>query len=78
MSVFNSDNLTVGEHKIIINFKISKEGEIVNINVNHDNSHIVNEIKRALKTFKKMKPGIVNGKPVGVLYSFPLNVVIYE
>lgn len=78
LSVFNSDNLRVGKHKIITTFKISKEGKIVDIIVHHSNSNIVNEISRALNTFRKMKPGIVNGKPVNVLYSFPLYIEIPE
>jgi len=71
-SVFQSQNLPQGKHTVISTFKISKTGEITDIKVNYDNENIVNEITRALKSIRKIKPGIIDGKPVGVKYSFPL------
>ena len=78
LSVFTSDNLSIGKHKIISTFKISKTGEITNVKVQHSNLEVRKEIKRAFGTFKKMEPAMENGKPVGVLYEIRFNIEVFE
>lgn len=71
-SVFESQNLPLGKYKVLSTFKISKSGKITDIKVDYENKNIANEIVRALESIRKIKPGIIDGKPVGVKYSFPI------
>ncbi|WP_432410912.1 hypothetical protein [Rasiella sp. SM2506] len=78
IDVFNSNNLEVGKHTINVFFKISNKGRIVDIKVRNGNLKIVNEITRAFKTFGRIKPGKIDGKPVGVYFKIPIYIEIYK
>jgi len=71
-SIFHKQNLPSGKYKIDTYFKISKKAKITDIKVDYDNDEIVNEIIRALKKIKFKSPGVIDKKPVGVNYSFPI------
>ncbi|WP_196888991.1 hypothetical protein [Aureivirga sp. CE67] len=76
ISVFNEQNLPKGSHEILVSFTISEDAKITNIVVDFDNVEIKNEIIRALNKIDFKAPGMVDGKPVGVKYSFPMNFTV--
>ncbi len=61
-----------GENKIMVNFRISKEGNVDNIQAQSRYPELKNEAIRVVKLLPKMKPGKQQGKNVGVLYSLPI------
>tara|TARA_R100000935_G_scaffold18503_1_gene35804 strand:+ start:31794 stop:32240 length:447 start_codon:yes stop_codon:yes gene_type:complete len=78
IDVFNSNNLEIGQHTINVFFKISNKGRIVDVKVRNGNLKIVNEITRAFKSFGRIKPGKIDGKPVGVYFKVPIYVEIHK
>ncbi|AXT61202.1 hypothetical protein D1816_12880 [Aquimarina sp. AD10] len=73
---FNTElaaNLPYGVHKVIVNFYISKEGEIVNISAEGGTPELIEEGIRAINTFPSFyKGGQINGEFVNVKYSLPI------
>ena len=65
--------LPSGLQKIIINFIISKSGEIVNIVAEANHEELREEAIRTINTFPNfIKPATIDEKPVDVKYSMPI------
>lgn len=71
-SIFKSLGFKSGIQKIFVQFKINKEGKVVNIRVKGSIPEIEIEAIRVINSIPKMKPGIHEGKKVNVLYSLPI------
>lgn len=65
--------LPSGLQKIIINFIISKSGEIVNIEAEANHEQLREEAIRTINIFPNfIKPATIDGNPVNVKYSIPI------
>lgn len=66
-----------GQHRIVSNFKFSKDGEVIDIRVKAPHDDLKEETIRVIKTIPKLaSPAIQNGKPVSVLYTLPISFKI--
>ena len=65
----NSLKLSPGKKRIIMLFKINKEGAIVGIKTKAPHPALQEEAVRIIKLLPIMKPGELNGKKVTVKYS---------
>ena len=61
-----------GINRLYTRFKIDEDGKVVDIEARGDHPRLEKEALRTLKKLPKMKPGKVDGKPVGVLYALPI------
>ena len=61
-----------GINRLYTRFKIYEDGKVVDIEARGDHPRLEKEALRILKKLPKMKPGKVDGKPVGVLYALPI------
>ncbi|HNQ27324.1 MAG TPA: energy transducer TonB [Aquaticitalea sp.] len=61
-----------GKQRIIMTFKIDKNGDIVNIMARAPHPGLEKEAKRVIGMLPKMQPGKQRGKPVTVPYSLPI------
>ena len=61
-----------GINRIFVKFKISKEGNIVDIMARAPHPALEKEAIRVIQTLPQLQPGEQNGQPVGVLYSLPI------
>ncbi|HNU58338.1 MAG TPA: energy transducer TonB [Aquaticitalea sp.] len=61
-----------GKQRIIMTFKIDKNGDIVNIMARAPHPGLEKEAKRVIGLLPKMQPGKQRGKPVTVPYSLPI------
>ena len=68
--------LSKGKKKIIIFFKINKEGEIVDIKARAPHPTLKNEALRVARLLPKMKPGRQRGEAVGVKYTVPISFIV--
>lgn len=60
--------------RVICQFVINKDGSIVDIQVVRSvDKHLDNEAIRVIKSMPNWKPGRMNGKPVRVKYTLPVN-----
>ena len=78
---FNTDlpnelGLSSGRKRVVIGFKIDKQGNVVNINARAPHPKIKSEVIKVMKQLPKMKPGRQRGKPVGVKYSIPFTLLV--
>lgn len=76
---FNSDlpnelGLAPGKKRIIMLFKIDKDGNIVDIRAKAPHPRLQKEAVRIIKLLPKMTPGKQRGKAVGVKYTLPMRV----
>ena len=70
-------NLT-GTNRIFASFKIDKNGFVTNLKTRSPHPDLDVEAQRVISLLPKMKPGVHNGKEVGVLYSLPITFKIAE
>ena len=70
-------NLT-GTNRIFASFKIDKNGFVTNLKTRSPHPDLDAEAQRVISLLPKMKPGVHNGKEVGVLYSLPITFKIAE
>ncbi|PJX20776.1 hypothetical protein CAP47_11095 [Psychroflexus sp. S27] len=79
-SNFNIDlakeNGLTGVHRIYVQFKISKEGQITDVKSRSKHTFLGEEAERVIKNLPQMKPGENDGQKVGVLYSLPISFEI--
>lgn len=61
-----------GIQRIIVNFKIDKKGNVVNIHARGPHPKLEKEAVRVVKSLPKMIPGTQRGENVGVIYSLPI------
>jgi len=74
MKNFNSEvgkGLT-GVNRVIVQFKINKEGRIENVKARAASPELEKEGIRVINSLPQMIPGEQNGKAVGVMYSLPI------
>lgn len=76
---FNADlpndlGLSPGKKRIIMLFKIDKNGDIVDIRARAPHPKLQKEAIRIVKLLPKMTPGKQRGKPVGVKYTLPMRI----
>ncbi len=68
-----ADNLNLtGRQRISVQFKIDKNGDIVDVRARAKNPELEAEAVRVVKMLPQMKPGEQRGEKVGVLYSLPI------
>jgi bla regulator protein BlaR1 len=72
----NSLKLSPGKKRIIMLFKINKEGAIVGIKTKAPHPALQEEAVRIIKLLPIMKPGELNGKKVAVKYALPMNIEV--
>jgi len=71
--IVNGLGLKSGKEKVLIEFKITKTGEIDVIGAKGPHKKIENEGMRAVKLLPKMIPGTQGGRNVNVLYRLPIS-----
>ncbi|MBE8727639.1 hypothetical protein [Flavobacterium hungaricum] len=69
---FEDYNLTPGDHRIGLNFIITKNNEIVNIKVSHKNQKLCEDVAQSISEIKILEPAVNNGIKVDFLFNFPL------
>ena len=68
------DRMTKHQGRVTVMMIIEKDGSLSNLKVVHGFSDKEDsEILRVLRSLRKWKPGMQNGKPVRVLCSVPIN-----
>ena len=72
----NSLKLSPGKKRIIMLFKINKEGAIIGIKAKAPHPALQEEAVRIIKLLPIMKPGELNGKKVAVKYALPMNIEV--
>jgi hypothetical protein len=63
-----------GEQRINVMFRINTDGKAVDVRSRAKHPELQVEAIRVIKSLPKFEPGIHNGQPVNVLYSFPILV----
>ena len=59
-------------YRSAVQFKIDKQGNVVDVRARADYPEIENEAVRVVSNLPQMKPGKQRGQEVGVLYSLPI------
>ena len=76
MKNFNSEvgkGLTrTGVNRVIVQFKINKEGRIENVKARAASPELEKEGIRVIESLPQMTPGKQNGRDVNVMYSLPI------
>ena len=72
----NELGLSSGRKRVIIAFKIDKNGDVVDIQARAPHPKIKDEVIDVMKQLPKMKPGRQRGTPVGVKYSIPFTLIV--
>ena len=70
----NELGLSPGRKRLIMLFKIDKQGNIVDIRVKAPHPRLEKEAARIVRLLPKMKPGKQRGKAVGVKYTLPMRI----
>lgn len=65
-----------GKVRIVAQFKIDKNGDIVDVKTRAPHPKLEKEAVRILESLPKMIPGSVNGENVNVLYGLPINFMV--
>ncbi|TXK75360.1 M56 family metallopeptidase [Mesonia sp. HuA40] len=61
-----------GENRVYVRFVISKDGGIEDVQARAPHLELQKEAERVVNSLPQMQPGMQDGKPVNVLYSFPI------
>ena len=72
----NELGLSPGKKRLIMLFKIDKQGNIVDIRAKAPHPRLQKEAVRIIKLLPKMKPGRQRGKTVGVKYTLPMRIEV--
>jgi protein TonB len=67
-----------GRNRVSVQFKIDKNGDVVNVRARGPHPRLEQEAVRVIQGLPKMKPGEQRGQKVGVLYGLPINFVIQD
>ncbi|MDN3724722.1 energy transducer TonB [Aequorivita sp. SDUM287046] len=59
-------------YRTAVQFKIDKNGDVVDVRARAENEEIEKEAVRVVSNLPQMKPGMQKGEAVGVLYSLPI------
>ncbi len=65
-----------GRQRIMIAFKINRDGDIVDINTRSKNPYLEIEAERVIDALPKMIPGKQKGRSVSVRYSLPITFLV--
>jgi len=68
----NDLGLDSGRQRISVQFKIDKNGNVVNVRARAPHPRLEQEAIKVVKALPKMTPGRQRGKAVGVLYALPI------
>ena len=74
--IVNNLGLSSGRKRIHIQFKINEKGFVEQVRVRAPHLLLKNETLRVVKLLPQMIPGKQRGKPISVIYSIPLTIVI--
>ena len=72
MKKIDAMNLPPRIYRSAVQFKIDKQGNIVDVRARADYPEIEQEAIRVVSNLPRMKPGKQRGQEVGVLYSLPI------
>jgi protein TonB len=74
MKLVESLQLKPGKYRTAVQFKIDKEGTVVDVRARNTNGSeaVEKEAMRVVSLIPNMKPGIQRGKAVAVLYALPI------
>ncbi|SRX73439.1 energy transducer TonB [Aequorivita antarctica] len=72
MKMIEAMDLPPKIYRSAVQFKIDKQGNVVDVRARADYPEIENEAVRVVSNLPQMKPGKQRGKEVGVLYSLPI------
>jgi bla regulator protein BlaR1 len=67
-----------GKHKISVQFKIDKNGNVVGVQSKAKSIELQNEAARVINKLPKMIPGKQRGEEVGVIYALPIIFEVQE
>ncbi len=75
-SLANDLGLTPGKKRVYVQFKIDKNGDIVDIRARGPHKRLEKEAIDVVKHIPKMSPGKQRNRPVGVKYTLPITLVV--
>ncbi|WP_452226649.1 energy transducer TonB [Lacinutrix cladophorae] len=80
---FNTDlaqdlGLNAGKHRISIQFKVDKNGNVVGVRARAPHPKLEQEAVKVVSQLPKMKPGMQRGKSVTVPYGFPISFQVQD
>lgn len=75
-NIANRLGLSSGTKKILIQFKINKEGIINDIKVKSPHPEISNEVIRIMNLLPKVEPAVQNGKKVAIRFEIPFTLIV--
>ncbi|WP_452230964.1 MULTISPECIES: energy transducer TonB [unclassified Lacinutrix] len=80
---FNTDlaqdlGLNAGKHRISIQFKVDKNGNVVGVRARAPHPKLEQEAVKVVSQLPKMKPGMQRGKAVTVPYGFPISFQVQD
>ncbi|QTY26950.1 energy transducer TonB [Flavobacterium sp. CS20] len=67
-----------GRNRVSVQFKIDKNGDVVDVKARGPHPRLEQEAIRVIKGLPKMIPGEQRGQKVGVLYGLPINFFVQE
>lgn len=73
---FDPLNLPPGRKRIAVRFKISSEGNIIDVEAFAQHAELEKEAIRVINALPQMSPGIQRGRKVNVLYAIPIEFFI--
>ena len=72
----NELGLAPGNKRVIMLFKIDKNGNVVDVRAKAPHPRLTKEAIRIINLLPKMTPGRQRGKPVGVKYTLPMRIAV--
>ncbi len=72
----NDLGLSPGRKKVYVQFKIDRNGNIVDIRARGPHARLEKEATRVVGKIPKMTPGKQRNRPVGVKYTLPITLVV--
>lgn len=75
-NILSELGLSPGKKRVVMQFIIDKQGNIIDIVVKAPHPRIKKEALGVVKKLPKMKPGMQRGRPVGVKYTLPMKVIV--
>ncbi len=72
----NALGLDSGKKRVIVMFKIDKNGDIVTVRARGPHERLEKEAIRVVKLLPKMIPGKQRGRPIGVKYTLPITLLV--
>ena len=70
--------LSLGKKKVYVQFKIDKNGEIIDIRARGPHARLEKEAVRVVQLLPTMTPGKQRTRPVRVSYTLPITMVVLE